>query len=54
MNCSFTADVTKGYTKNGPVRISVLTDEEFFGGSLNDLVKARVNEYSHFEKRFYH
>lgn len=36
-NCSLAADVVKEYEKFGASAVSVLTDEYFFGGSLNDL-----------------
>jgi indole-3-glycerol phosphate synthase len=51
-NCSFTADVTKDYAKHGASAVSVLTDEEFFGGSLNDLVEARINNIPLLRKDF--
>jgi indole-3-glycerol phosphate synthase len=35
-------EVTLGYATNGASGISVLTDEEFFGGSLADLQKAAI------------
>lgn len=34
-------DVTKGYTNAGVAGISVLTEYEYFGGTLENLVKAR-------------
>lgn len=34
-------EITKGYTSAGASAISVLTDTEFFGGTLNDLETAR-------------
>ena len=33
--------ITKGYVKAGVSGLSVLTDQQFFGGSLENLVKAR-------------
>ena len=51
-NCSFTADVTKDYVKYGASAISVLTDEEFFGGSLSDLMEARINDIPILRKDF--
>jgi indole-3-glycerol phosphate synthase len=36
-------DVTTAYAKNGASGLSVLTDETFFGGTQEDLVKARGN-----------
>jgi indole-3-glycerol phosphate synthase len=51
-NCSFTADVTKDYAEYGASAVSILTDEEFFGGSLNDLVEARVNNIPILRKDF--
>jgi indole-3-glycerol phosphate synthase len=35
--------ITKGYAKNGASGLSVLTDEQFFGGSDADLREARMN-----------
>ena len=45
-------EVTKGYTHNGASCLSVLTDEKFFGGSDNDLIKARVNNIPILRKEF--
>lgn len=51
-NCSFTADVTKDYVKHGASAVSVLTDEKFFGGSLSDLMEARINDIPILRKDF--
>lgn len=45
-------DVTTAYAANGASAISVLTDEVFFGGSLNDLLTATVNEVPLLRKDF--
>ena len=45
-------DVTTAYTENGASALSVLTDENFFGGSNNDLIGARVNEIPILRKDF--
>jgi len=45
-------EVTKGYTENGASCLSVLTDEHFFGGSDDDLIKARINEIPILRKDF--
>ena len=45
-------DVTKGYTENGASCLSVLTDGHFFGGSDEDLIKARINEIPILRKDF--
>jgi len=44
--------VTKGYTEHGASCLSVLTDEHFFGGSDEDLIKARINEIPILRKDF--
>jgi indole-3-glycerol phosphate synthase len=46
------AEVTKAYTENGASCLSVLTDEKFFGGSDEDLMKARFNEIPILRKDF--
>jgi indole-3-glycerol phosphate synthase len=45
-------DVTSGYAKYGASAISVLTDKEFFGGSLHDLLQARENSIPILRKEF--
>jgi len=46
------AETTKTYTHNGASALSVLTDEDFFGGSLDDLSAATVNEIPLLRKDF--
>lgn len=46
------AEVTKAYTDFGASGISVLTDQSFFGGTLDDLVTARENEIPILRKDF--
>jgi indole-3-glycerol phosphate synthase len=46
------AEVTSAYTNNGASCLSVLTDEQFFGGSTADLIKARVNNIPILRKDF--
>jgi indole-3-glycerol phosphate synthase len=46
------ADVTRGYAENGAACLSVLTDAEFFGGSSDDLQKARINNIPILHKDF--
>jgi indole-3-glycerol phosphate synthase len=46
------AEVTRGYTAAGAACLSVLTDQQFFGGSDSDLVTARVNEIPILRKEF--
>lgn len=45
-------EVTNAYTKYGASGLSVLTDESFFGGNSDDLIKARVNEIPVLRKDF--
>ena len=45
-------EVTTAYAKYGASAISVLTDEEFFGGSLNDLLESTINEVPLLRKDF--
>ena len=44
--------IPKAYADNGASGISVLTDEKFFGGSFDDLRKARINEVPVLRKDF--
>jgi indole-3-glycerol phosphate synthase len=44
--------VTAAYTNNGASCLSVLTDEVFFGGSTDDLIKTRINELPLLRKDF--
>ncbi len=46
------AAVTKAYTENGASCLSILTDEHFFGGSADDIKKARVNNIPILRKDF--
>lgn len=46
------AAVTATYTNYGASGLSVLTDAIFFGGSTNDLIKARANEIPILRKDF--
>lgn len=45
-------EVTKGYASHGASGLSVLTDRNFFGGSNDDLMAARVNEIPILRKDF--
>jgi indole-3-glycerol phosphate synthase len=44
--------VTTAYAQHGASGLSVLTDEKFFGGSLDDLKKARTNNIPVLRKDF--
>lgn len=44
--------VTEAYAKYGASGISVLTDQEFFGGSLDDLLEATINKVPLLRKDF--
>jgi indole-3-glycerol phosphate synthase len=46
------AEVTTAYAKHGASGISVLTDEVFFGGNLDDLLEATINEVPLLRKDF--
>lgn len=45
-------EVTSAYAQNGASGISVLTDQEFFGGSLDDLLAATINDVPLLRKDF--
>ena len=45
-------EVTTAYAKHGASGISVLTDHTFFGGSLDDLLAATINEVPLLRKDF--
>lgn len=45
-------EVTTAYAKYGASGISILTDEHFFGGSLNDLLESTINEVPLLRKDF--
>ena len=44
--------ITKAYTAQGAAGLSVLTDNEFFGGSTHDLILARENDIPILRKDF--
>jgi len=45
-------DVTTAYSEKGASAVSVLTDENFFGGCNEDLIQARINEVPILRKDF--
>jgi indole-3-glycerol phosphate synthase len=45
-------DITRAYAENGASGLSVLTDRLFFGGSKEDLIRARINEIPVLRKDF--
>jgi indole-3-glycerol phosphate synthase len=45
-------EVTSAYARFGASGLSVLTDEQFFGGSTADLIRARVNQVPILRKDF--
>lgn len=51
-NTATIEDVTSAYKVHGASAISVLTDHQFFGGSLNDLLDATINEVPLLRKDF--
>ena len=51
-NIATVEEVTAAYAKHGASGISVLTDTNFFGGSLNDLLAATINEVPLLRKDF--
>ena len=51
-NSAAVTEVTIAYAKYGASGISILTDEEFFGGSLNDLLDSTINEVPLLRKDF--
>ncbi|MBC7651058.1 MAG: indole-3-glycerol phosphate synthase TrpC [Deinococcales bacterium] len=51
-NIATVEEVTAAYAKHGASGISILTDTNFFGGSLNDLVAATINQVPLLRKDF--
>ncbi len=51
-NTSAVVEVTTAYARYGASGISVLTDEEFFGGSLNELLESTITEVPLLRKDF--
>jgi indole-3-glycerol phosphate synthase len=53
INCTANVvKVTTAYAQQGASGLSVLTDENFFGGSINDVINARINEIPILRKDF--
>jgi indole-3-glycerol phosphate synthase len=46
------ADVTAGYANNGASALSILTDHQFFGGSIDDMITARIHQVPILRKEF--
>lgn len=51
-NTAKVEEVTAAYALHGASGISILTDEEFFGGTLNDLMEATIHEVPLLRKDF--
>ncbi len=51
-NCSTVQEVTSAYAKFGASGISVLTDRDYFGGSIQDLKDATINKAPLLRKDF--
>jgi Indole-3-glycerol phosphate synthase len=51
-NTSTVTEVTTAYKNYGASGLSILTDEEFFGGSINDLMMATINDVPLLRKDF--
>src|SRR6476660_1689951 len=53
INCNAdVVKVTSAYAQQGASGLSVLTDDNFFGGSANDLIQARTNKVPILRKDF--
>ncbi len=51
-NTSTVKEVTTAYTKYGASGLSILTDENFFGGALKDLEEVTINQIPILRKEF--
>ncbi len=51
-NTSTVKEVTTAYTQYGASALSILTDKEFFGGTLKDLEEATINKVPILRKEF--